>query len=109
MQLNPSRPFAGILATLFFFYLIYILVASDPLTRMNRICDPVFTWPERVVVAGTDLFLPSASPGVKTKFDDGFGTCRRWLWNAMYARDYQHMLDANRAQAPAQAASGASR
>jgi hypothetical protein len=107
MQLNPSKPFAGILATLFFFYLIYILVASDPLTRLNRLCEPVFVWPERIVVAGTDLFMPSSSPAVKAKFDDGFGTCRRWLWNAMYARDYQRMLDAAHNKVPASAGPGA--
>jgi len=88
MQLNSSKPIAGLLAMVFFVYLVYTILASDPLERMNRICTPVTKWPARVVVSGARIFSPTSAPGLQQKFDHGFGTCRRWVWGALYRDDY---------------------
>lgn len=102
MQLNPTKPFAGMFATLVFMYLIYLLLATDPLERMNRICEPLFVWPAKVVVAGLNLFSPGNAPAVQAKFDSGFNTCRRWVWGAFYESEYQK-LQAEAAQSKASA------
>jgi hypothetical protein len=91
MQLNPSKPFMGIFATMVFLYLLYTLLATDPLERMNRICTPFFIWPQKVIVSGLDIFAPASSPAVAQKFDNGFNLCRRWVWGAFYEKDYERL------------------
>lgn len=91
MQLNPSRPFMGVFALFVFAYAIYVVIASDPLTRINRICTPVVSWPERVVVAGVRVFSPENAPSFQQSFDHGFNTCRRWTWGVLYRPEYERM------------------
>lgn len=77
------------LAMLFFVYLIFIVLTSDPLERMNRICSPVTHWPARIIVSGARIFAPSTADGLQNRFDSGFYTCRKWVWGALYAEDYK--------------------
>lgn len=88
MQLNPSKPFLGIFAMLVLLYIVYTLLSTSPLDRLNRICTPVTLWPGRVVVAGTDIFSEGYSENVDQAFIGAFDVCRRWGWNVFYARDY---------------------
>lgn len=92
MQLNSSRPFAGIFATLVFLYLIYTLLATDPLERMNRICAPFFEWPKKAIVAATDLWWPRQSAPLSAQFDEAFNGCRRWVWGVFYEKEYERLL-----------------
>lgn len=118
MQLNSSKPLAGLAAMFVFAYLIFILLASDPLTRINRICTPLTVWPEKVVVSGVRVFSPSNVPAFESSFDTGFGTCRRWTWGILYRDEYERLMAARETRearekggAPASASttSGASR
>jgi hypothetical protein len=88
MQLNPSKPIAGLFAFLFFVYLGYTILASDPLERMNRTCTPVTLWPGKLVVSAVRIFSPDRAPSMQESFNHGFGTCRRWVWGVLYRDDY---------------------
>lgn len=98
MQLNPAKPFAGIFATLVFMYLIYLVLAGDPLQRINRACEPVFIWPGKAVTSAVALVSPNAAPPVAAKFDSGFHLCRRWVWSTFYQQEYDAMLHKGGAQ-----------
>ncbi len=89
MQLNSSKPIAGLLAMFFFIYIVYVLLTSDPLERMNRMCSPVTLWPARVVVSGARIFAPSHADSLQQHFNNGFYTCRRWVWGALYSQEYE--------------------
>ena len=91
MQLNSTKPFAGIFAIAALAYAVYAVVPSDPLTKMNRMCTPFFIWPEKVIVAGARIFAPSYVPKVESAFDGGFSNCRLWIWNAVYEPEYRKM------------------
>lgn len=93
MQLNPSKPLAGIVATLFFLYLVFIFLSGSPLERTDRVCAPVFSWGKKMVVAATDVFSPAWSASVGAKFDSGMTSCRLWVWNAFYRDDYLRLKE----------------
>jgi hypothetical protein len=101
MQLNSSKPIAGVLAMAFFIYLIYILLTSEPLERMNRICAPVTQWPARIIVSGARIFAPTHADSIQEHFDHGFYTCRRWVWGALYSREYEQAKHAESGSDPA--------
>lgn len=107
MQLNSSRPIAGLAATLFLFYLVYLLISDSPLKRTERFCEPVFAWTKTGVVAATDVFAPRWSPDVSAKFDAGMASCRLWVWNAFYRDNYEKLRKAAESAATnAQASEG---
>jgi hypothetical protein len=89
MQLNSSKPIGGLLAMAFFIYIVYILMTSEPLERMNRICTPVTLWPARIVVSGARIFAPSHAESLQQHFNNGFYTCRKWVWGALYSDEYE--------------------
>ncbi len=91
MQLNPTKPFAGLFAIGVVVYALYTVSTSDPLTKMNRICTPFTLWPEKVLVAAAKVFVPSDVPTLQAKFDDYFSNCRRVTWNLLYAADYRKL------------------
>lgn len=91
MQLNPTRPFFGLFAMAVFAYMIFILISSDPLTRINRVCAPVIVWPERVVVSGVRIFSPSSVPSFEHAFGTGYSTCRRWTFGVLYRSEYERL------------------
>lgn len=91
MQLNPSKPFMGLFAMFAFGYAIYVLLASDPLTRINRMCTPVTIWPEKIVVSGLRVFSPSSVPAYTRSFNNGFDNCRRWTFGVMYRDEYEQL------------------
>lgn len=103
MQLNPSKPFLGMFATLVLLYIVYLLLSTSPLDRLNRICTPLTLWPGRVVVAGTDIFAEDYSPKVDDAFYGAFDVCRQWSWNVFYARDYARLQAENAETKPATA------
>ncbi len=92
MQLNSTRPLAGVLATLVFLYAIYAVMTSDPLARINRMCTPFFIWPGKAVVSAVNLFAPDAAAPVAAKFDSGFQMCRKWAWMTFYQAEYDRMM-----------------
>ena len=85
MQLNPTKPLAGIFVMLAFVYGLTIFLTSDPLTRIDRTCAPPFLWPEKMIVAGAKIMSPGSVPGIEDKFDHGYNVCRQWVWNAFFA------------------------
>lgn len=98
MQLNSTKPFAGLFALGAVIYAVYTLSASDPLTKMDRICTPFTLWPEKALVAGAKVFAPSYVPALQTKFDDYFSNCRRVTWNLLYADEYRKLQQEQAAQ-----------
>jgi len=104
VQLNPSKPFVGIFSLLVVVYVVFVLLTSDPLLRMNRICQPVTLWPSRVVVSAVRIWSPGNVPGVQDSFNRGFFTCRKWVWGVLYRDDYMK-LKADSDAAPASATS----
>lgn len=99
MTLNPSRPFFGIFALFVVVYAIFVLLTNDPLTRINRICTPVISWPERVAVAAAGVFDKSEVPNLQATFGDGFQNCRRLAFGVLY----KPALERYRAQQAARA------
>lgn len=81
----------GLFAIFIFAYCIFVLLATDPLTRINRICTPVVTWPERLIVSGVRIFAPDNVPAVEKSFGKGFTTCRRWTFGVLYRPEYEKM------------------
>ncbi len=104
MQLNSTKPFAGLFATLTLMYLIYLLLAGTPLDRIDRTCAPFFIWPGKAVTSAVGLFAPDAVAPVSAKFQSGFGMCRKWVWLTFYQAEYDRM----RRQSGAVKAGGAS-
>jgi hypothetical protein len=98
VQLNSSKPIAGLAAMFTFAYIIFILLASEPLTRIDRICTPLTVWPEKVVVSGVRVFSPSNVPAFESSFDTGFKTCRRWTWGILYRDEYERLMAAREAR-----------
>jgi hypothetical protein len=99
MQLNSSKPLAGIAAMLFLFYLIYVLIASSPLSRLNRMCSPPFVWSGKVFSSAVALASPGTANRLSDRFQHGFYACRRWGWNVFYEQSYERMQrDQERAQ-----------
>lgn len=96
-----SKPFLTVFSLLVFGYILYIILASDPLTRVNRICTPVVRWPERAVIAGVRIGWPTHEGGTRQSFDHGYQTCRRWVWGTLYQPEYERMK-AQRAEEQAQ-------
>ena len=90
MQLNSSKPVVGLVATLFLFWLIYVILASDPLARLNRMCSPII-WGGRGVSSLVGLFKESDAAPVAGSFDRMFHGCRLWGWNVFYARAWAKM------------------
>jgi hypothetical protein len=93
MQLNPSKPLAGIFATLAFLYGVYTMLDGTPLGRAEKVCAPVFVWPKRMVVGATDIFSPVYSQKVAEKFDNGDAKCKAWVWNAFYRDRYTQVKE----------------
>lgn len=91
MQLNSTKPFLGVFAIAVFAYAIFILLSSDPLTRINRVCAPVVIWPERIVVSGVRIFSPSSVPSFERAFGTGYDTCRRWTFGILYRDEYERL------------------
>lgn len=91
MQLNPSKPFLGVFALFVFVYVIYVLLASDPLTRINRICDPVVSWPERIVTSAVRIAAPGDVSNVERSFGTGYMNCRRWTFGVLYRPEYERL------------------
>lgn len=91
MQLNPSKPFFGLFATLVLLYLVYILLASLPMDRIERICAPVH-WTERVVVSGIDIFAEDYSDNVSGGFATGYQVCQEWTWGILYEERYKRLM-----------------
>ncbi len=99
MQLNSSRPLAGIVAMLFLFYLVYVLIASSPLSRLDRMCSPPFVWSGKVFSSAVALASPSTANRLSDRFQHGFDACRRWGWGVFYQQSYEQMQrDQERAQ-----------
>lgn len=98
MQLNNTKPFAGLFALGVVIYAIYTMSASDPLTKMNRICTPPTIWPEKALVAGAKVFAPSYVPALEARFDGYFSNCRRFTWNLLYADEYRKLQQEQAAQ-----------
>ena len=116
MQLNPSKPIAGIVVMAAFLYGVTILLTSDPVERINRTCAPVFQWPQRLFVAGAQIFDKGAVPGIEAKFSHGNQICREFVWNTFYEQEFEKLQKqmhqaaqpvTQAAQAAAQAAGGA--
>lgn len=106
-----TKPFLTVFAMLVFGYILYVVLASDPLVRVNRICEPVVRWPERAVVAGVRIGWPQNEPSVRQSFGHGYQTCRRWVWGTLYQPEYERMkaqrAERKAAQAKAAVAGGA--
>lgn len=91
MQLNPSKPIAGIVVMAAFLYGVTILLTSDPATRIDRTCAPIFQWPQRLFVAGAKIFDKEAIPGIEAKFGHGNQICREFVWNTFYAQEFERL------------------
>ena len=90
MQLNSSKPILGLMATLFLFWLIFVVLASDPLSRLNRMCSPA-VWLGRGVSSLVGLFNEQDATQVAGGFNHVFDGCRLWGWNVFYASTYEAM------------------
>ena len=102
MQLNSSKPILGLVATLFLFWLIFVIMASDPLSRLNRMCAPA-VWMGRGVSSLVGLYKQQDAVAVAGGFNRVFDGCRLWGWNVFYASAYEAMRrKASAAKAPAQ-------
>lgn len=99
MQLNSTKPLGGIAAMLFLFYLVYVLIASSPLSRLDRMCSPPFVWSGKVFSSAVALASQGTANRLSDRFQHGFYACRRWGWNVFYEQSYERMQhDQKRAQ-----------
>jgi len=91
---------------LFLGFVVWIFMAGDGSTRINRGCRPI-AWGGNVVVSLTALALPSQQAGVKRWVDKVEYGCRYSAWRLFYQDDYNRVLEKQQA-AGASAKSSAS-
>ena len=75
-------------ALAFLGYLGYVAIAPSSAETLNRMCDPVFSWPKKALVSGARIASPSSVPTITEKFDAGFGYCRAWGWGVLYRDEH---------------------
>ncbi len=75
-------------------YIGYIAIAPTSADTLNRLCEPVFSWPKIGLVAGARVFSPSSEDSITRSFNKGFSNCRAWGWGAFY-QDQQIKLESD--------------
>lgn len=73
-------------------YVLFALVASSPVARIDRVCDPVFVWPNKALTSGAKIFSPSSVKGINQSFGAGQARCRAWVWGVFYEDDYRALV-----------------
>lgn len=72
-------------------YAALIAIASSPIDKIDRVCDPVFVWPKKAIVAMAKMGAPNSVPGIEKSFNNGHGRCRAWMWDTFFEEEYRKM------------------
>lgn len=85
-----SKPFLAVFFLLCVVWAGSILLAGNPLARIDRTCSPL-NWSNRLLTSMTRLVAPSYAPKVDAFFVGRFSDCRYLMWQQFYENSYKEM------------------
>lgn len=80
-----SKLFGGVFFFLAMFYLATIFITGDPLTRINRTCEPIH-WVGTATTSVSNLAGGKFTPRIQAFFDARFKDCRYMVWQQFYEK-----------------------
>jgi len=85
-------------AIAFLVYVFLIIIAGSPIAKIDRMCDPIFDWPKRALVALAKVGSPSSVQSIERSFANGHGSCRNFMWEFLFEEEYRKAKAAAAAQ-----------
>lgn len=86
------NPFVILSATLFFGWIGWSVIPSDPHVRLDRACLPVSVVGS-FMVAVTELTVPTITREVSESMDEMDYGCEYALWRTFYGKEYAKALN----------------
>lgn len=96
-----SKPFLAVFFLSCVLWAGSILIAGNPLARIDRACAPI-GWTNTLFTALTRLVAPSYAPKVDAFFVGRFSDCRYLVWQQFYESGYQEMAQQKAAEGSAE-------
>lgn len=85
-----SKPFLAVFFLLCVIWMGTILIAGNPLARIDRTCSPI-NWGNTFFTSITRLLAPSYAPKVDAFFAGRFSDCRYLVFQQFYENTYREM------------------
>lgn len=85
-----SKPFLAVFFLSCVIWMGSILLAGNPLARIDRTCSPI-NWGNTLLTSVTRLVAPSYALKVDAFFVGRFSDCRYLVWQQFYENSYKEM------------------